>query len=361
MDHTKTLRVKYIDLAKALGMLTIVWAHIMLTGVTFEAAYAFHIPLFFFLSGITFKRHKYTTWGSFLKSRFLSLMLPYAIFSVATWLLWIAYNLILQNPVDNFFYPLLQTVLAQGSDGFLEHNPPLWFVPCLMIVEILYFFISKTKNWLNVTICVLCAIIGYLMLNVALPFDFTLLPWSIESALSALIFYAAGNLITTRFGIMWVPNIAQKKRLLTVGVILILTVLLFFVAPLNGHISLGSNSLGHSVLLFYLLAFCGTFSTLLFAALLEDVSLPGLKLITRFLCWVGRNSFYFMALHMPIKSFIGIIVAKLFGVSTSTVYTHYGFSAIVFVLCMIATSVAVLILSLIMNLIRKRPRKSAVT
>jgi len=50
------VRYDYIDIAKGLGILMVVWAHIMITGWTHQFIYAFHMPLFFLLSGMLFKR-----------------------------------------------------------------------------------------------------------------------------------------------------------------------------------------------------------------------------------------------------------------------------------------------------------------
>ena len=46
-------RLDYIDIAKALGMLTIMWGHIA-AGKSVTFVYSFHIPLFFFL--VTLKK-----------------------------------------------------------------------------------------------------------------------------------------------------------------------------------------------------------------------------------------------------------------------------------------------------------------
>ena len=44
-------RINYVDTAKGLGMLMVVWGHIMLAGFLYDFVYAVHIPLFFFLGG----------------------------------------------------------------------------------------------------------------------------------------------------------------------------------------------------------------------------------------------------------------------------------------------------------------------
>ena len=45
-------RIDYIDIAKGLGMMTIIWGHIMYAGISNAIVYAFHIPLFFFLEWV---------------------------------------------------------------------------------------------------------------------------------------------------------------------------------------------------------------------------------------------------------------------------------------------------------------------
>ena len=62
-------RLEYIDFAKALGMFTIIWGHIIHYGWSNQIVYAFHIPLFFFMSGMVFKADKYNTVWEFIKKR----------------------------------------------------------------------------------------------------------------------------------------------------------------------------------------------------------------------------------------------------------------------------------------------------
>lgn len=84
----------------------------------------------------------------------------------------------------------MQIFLAQGSKPVLD--TPMWFVPCLFAVEIMYYLISKTKK--IITTCTILTCVGWLLESGYLNFDNTLLPWSLDSALFALGFYAVGNL-----------------------------------------------------------------------------------------------------------------------------------------------------------------------
>ena len=338
-------RYAYIDLAKALGMLAVIWGHIHTSGESFVFVYAFDIPLFFFLSGMMFKNEKYDTLWKLVKNRAKTLLLPYVIFSIATWLVWVGYNLVLHNDV-NYFAPLLQTVIAQGSGGYLVHNVPLWFVTCLFVVEVLYYFICKLPDIWSVLICAACAGLGYWMLNNSLSFDFTKLPWNIESALSAILFYCLGNLFIKHFKIEAIPNWVQKNKWKSIFSIAVLTVILAIGAIYNGHVSIGSNLLGKNIFVFYAVGLVGTFSTLFFSNLLE---LPKSNIADRLVGgvkWIGKNSFYFMAVHVPIKGFLIVVLAKLLHVSTGAIASNFFESIIIWIGTLICSFCAVLLINM---------------
>jgi len=188
-------RLDFVDIAKGLGMLAIIWGHIMEVGVTNVFVYAFHIPLFFFISGAMFRKEKYKSFLGFAKRRLKTLVIPYFIFSFLTWLFWIGYVALTHSKVDSVFMPLLQTFIAQGSYGYLVHNVPLWFVSCLLVIESLYFFIRKIPK--DGTVIILCCVLAFcsiLMEEFDGFFDFRKLPWSIGAAFAGIVFYAAGNL-----------------------------------------------------------------------------------------------------------------------------------------------------------------------
>lgn len=144
---TASNRFDYIDFAKSLTMLLIIWAHIRLGDRSNAFAYAFHIPMFFFLSGMVFDRKRYSNFRGFFTKKINSLIIPYIIISVLTWCFWAVFSYVTHIEVDSYFMPLLQTFIAQGSAGFLIHNVPLWFVTCLFVIEMIYWVLSSLSNW----------------------------------------------------------------------------------------------------------------------------------------------------------------------------------------------------------------------
>ncbi len=344
-------RILYIDIARGLGMLSVIWGHIMHSGWSYNLVYSFDIPLFFLLSGMVFRKEKYNTLKDFLKHRAKTILLPYVIFSVITWIIWVAYNYVMHENVDSYINPLLQTFISQGSSGYLQHNFPLWFVGCLMVVQIGYFYLSKAKDSVNILICIVLAIIGRLMLIPNGFFDFTKLPWSIEAAMSAMLFYAVGNLFVKHFKLSYLQDFVQKNKGVSVITVIAFTALLVVLGNLNGDVSLGSNRLGNSTLLYYVVGFIGIVSSLFFATLLGIINTPPKKnKVVGGVSFIGMNSLYFMFVHEPITRVSTIVLSRIVHIPVDVIRNTIGYSFIAFIITIISSALCVIVI----NIIRKK-------
>ena len=134
MEQTK--RITYIDAAKGLGIVLIVFGHIASNDALRQYIYSFHVPVFFFLSGMTYrlKEDLAGTW----KKRMSRLYLPYLIFSLISILLFclmgkMAASRLQVNLVDGNIGSYLAGMLyANSRTGYMKWNTPLWFIPCLL-------------------------------------------------------------------------------------------------------------------------------------------------------------------------------------------------------------------------------------
>ena len=335
-------RIAYVDFMKSLGMLIIIWGHIMLSGITNAMAYAFHIPLFFFLSGLMFKSSKYPSFKEFFVKRVKSLLIPYVIFSFLTWCLWAGYSYFTHAEVTSYFMPLLQTVIAQGSGGFLIHNVPLWFVTCLFVVECLYFFIAKLSFVPKIIVCILCGAIGAWMTLDNTFFDFRLLPWNLEVALAAIPFYALGNLMIEHYSHDRIVKLVQSNNFISFIIFILSFFLLWLGASYNGSVSMGSTHL-NNFFIFYATAVFGIVMMLILCVWLSSLNH---NFLWKFTEWFGRNSFTSMAIHNPIKGIVVVIVAKFMGGGTTDyVSVDYKYSIVAFVLSLIITCMGVIVVN----------------
>lgn len=146
-----------------------------------------------------------------------------------------------------------------------------------------------------VAVCAFLACSGWMLGSGMLGLDSKLLPWSLDSALFALSFYATGNLASP-FVLKRMRGIRASGRKLPIcAAVVVLCALVWLpLAMMNGKISLGSKILGNGLLL-YINGMLGTFIVLAASIALEK---------SRFLAYCGRNSFHIMASHYLIRKFL---------------------------------------------------------
>lgn len=252
------------------------------------------MPLFFIMSGMLFHRDRYPCFTAFLKKRIRSLLCPYILFAVLT-ALWYAFlNLVSGEKASavlaNFAAGLLDFAAARGSK-YLAYNSPLWFVPCLFVVEMIYYFLSGIgSKVLKAALILAVTAVGWYSESAYCPIDTDLLPWSINSACFALGFYALGNLFAD--GIVRLDQAfgSRRSRLVLAGALLVLCAALVPLALRNGSVSIGSKRLGNGFL-FYLTGLIGSAAVLLLALAFRR---------SAFLRLCGKNSFTIMATHIVV-------------------------------------------------------------
>ena len=334
-------RFNYIDAAKAFGMMAVMWGHIHFNDISTYFVYAFHIPLFFFLSGMVFVPEKYGGFKSFVVRKVKSLLVPYVIYSVITWVIWVAYVSLTRQQVDSIWAPLLETVLARGSEGYLIHNAPLWFVPCLFVVELIYYWISKLPDWFNLMVDVILAVVGYSLVTYSKFYDFTTLPWSIDVAMMAMLFYATGHLVVKRFGHAKIESSINDRPWLFASFALLLFVGVYYLASYNGYPSMGHAQL-NDPLLFYSGAYMGTSAIIVMCVLVANHI--STNKLWRWVLWLGCNSFIAMAIHMPIKGFVTASVSKILGMTPTEVKTSFSLGIVIWVTVLAITSVMMILI-----------------
>lgn len=126
MDMTK--RLEWIDIAKGIAIILVVLGHATGASVVGKYIYCFHMPLFFIISGMCFRKGRYE-FPEFFRKRFRQLFLP----SIFLTLLCIIIMKVGYHPYE-------YSALLQGLPG------ALWFLPVLFCVEIVYFFSSKINT-----------------------------------------------------------------------------------------------------------------------------------------------------------------------------------------------------------------------
>ncbi len=142
-------RVDFFDVAKGIGILLVVSAHIYDSDVFYKLTYSFHMPLFLIISGmlISLTNPQNKPYPKLILSRLKGLMIPYVITEILCVPLF--YFRGGYSPSD------LRWIISDSV--FLYHTlgAATWFLLGLFIAELIYFLILKTNpyRWLTIAIC----------------------------------------------------------------------------------------------------------------------------------------------------------------------------------------------------------------
>ena len=324
-------RFDYLDVTKGIGILLVVWAHILLVGVSHKLIYAFHMPLFFFVSGLLFNKDKYDIIALFLRQRFKRLLVPYLVYSLVSWAIWAGFRFLREDEVDSFFKPLFQVILAQGSGEFIVYNSVLWFVPCLFVVEVMYYVFSRFNEWVALVLCFLTAGVGTLLVYLYGSDYLFILPWNLDAAFFALPFYGVANAIRRHLSHESIMAVITDNKFITLTVVVLLFGIMNYLSMKYGECSMGSSSYGCPIWIFFVRAFSGCFGLVLLSVLICAQFTKGLWYES--LRWCGKNSLDVMCLHIPIKGVVMIVIAKFLHL-TFDISENFMYSTIAFIVTM---------------------------
>lgn len=284
-----------IDTAKGCGILLVVFAHINHMHPYWSIIYAFHIPLFFFITGMNFHPEKYPTFRSLMKNKCRTMLIPYLVFCLFGAVYAVTGGLLEGNSflecLDLLGEILFAVVWAPSSKNFQTFNTPMWFVPCLLLVEIMFYYLQKTKSkplfWISIA---LLTSIGWLTESPHIHGDFSILPWNFSSACFSLSFFAVGYSLNSLIQKEIIAPKLTKNQVLKLALLFIPSFLITGYIGAHNSASIGSRELNNG---FYLLitGLTGTLCVLIGARFLQN---------SKLLTYCGRNSFAFMGSQIPI-------------------------------------------------------------
>ena len=186
-------RIDWIDNLKAIGIyLMVLGHHETMSNDVVKYIYSFHMPLFFFISGFLFYYERYPTIKGFALQRIKTLIVPYFVFSFITFIIFVLFTKIRHpeqiasgkvNLIDNFF----SIFISANGIIMMSHSPPLWFLTCLFLTEIQFYFICQALGTVNILlkeviliilVTLIMSIFGYLdylFLNIHLTLSFLII------------------------------------------------------------------------------------------------------------------------------------------------------------------------------------------
>jgi len=291
-------RLDYIDIAKGIGILTVIYSHSGGEKGLMTYIGGFFIPLFFILSGITYSNHG-ERFAIFVSRKFRRLIFPYFIFSIV---LLIVYRHFSFTDVLGVFYSryCLYPFHVSPSISFMESgNAPLWFLTAMFSSLVLFRIFSdneKTQYWLiGVYVVLIC-------LSVYLPI---LPPWSIDTAfLFSLFIYIGTKVKSVDFG-----RVNALRLLMVLGVY-------FILCYINGEPNLSVREYGRSFLLILLTGTLGTIIIIKFSQWLEK------SIFKNVLVSFGQHSLVIFCIQMLMLRIQNYLIFDIIGLPLNT-YTLY--------------------------------------
>ncbi len=332
-------RYEYIDIAKGIGILLVVWAHILLVGAPHRVIYAFHMPLFFLISGMLFRREKYPDFWTFLKKRAIRLLVPYVAYSAVTWIVWAAFRFVRHDSVVSYVDPLLQTVIAKGSGAYMVHNSALWFIPCLFATEIIYYSYSKCNAISILVISICLAALSFGLGHFFGDDWWFMLPWNFDAALIGVLFYCIGNIFTSKMSSSKIVEVVKSNICKSAILLIAISGLLCWSAIEFGECSMGSSSYQCNGAVFIIRALIGCSVCILISIILSFLSTR--NRIKCYLMREGINSLDIMSTHIPIKGIAIMGLAIYLDVDSDIISSRLIYSIIAFIITMIVVDTSV--------------------
>lgn len=181
-------RVAWVDTAKFFGMMLVIAGHHEAFGdLGRSVIFSFHMPLFFFLTGL-FERKR--EMFQVIKRGGISYLIPYAILVVLSAFTagWLRGTWFGAWGVENYEMDwILKSSFAYGNGWSL-----MWFLPCLftasVLMELLFFLVRN--DWIRGILILVINVVTALYIPGPLY-------WELHEALMALLFLYLGYLVRT--------------------------------------------------------------------------------------------------------------------------------------------------------------------
>lgn len=320
IQYNSEHRIEWIDSLKGLGILLIVIGHVwsVQDASTFYIwLFSFHVPLFFFAAGLTFKINQ----GSILsmvRKRSPNLLVPYFIFGLLGYVFYVTgyfFAKINNIYVEQFNYGLFKPLwgIAYGSigDGLLV-NSPIWFLPALLISSTIVYALNQTRAnmWMRYT-----ALIALFYFGSTIA-EYIKLPFSSASAFCSALFIQIGIDLKS-----YILHYQYKKKLIFAAMLLLFTFSLL--APINGGVGLAGPTINNPIW-FIAFSVAGTFCALAFVLFVKHN-----KMISKFLQLLGQHSMAILVLHMLAIKGVKVILSIITGVSVPVMEQHLEWGLLV--------------------------------
>lgn len=299
----KVKRLDYVDVCKWLGISLVIFGHMKMPNEVLQWIYAFHMPLFFVLSGYTYRAQRIDK--EFLMKKIKTIYVPFLLFAL----------IFCRGEMSSWAY------IAYGSRNALDMAGTytvLWFLPCFFAAVLVFSLLmnignrSKHKAWILAAgvAVMLAGAKACEMLKGGQPMIAKYgYPLNFDMALVGAVFMVAGYYF--RQMIDWINT--QRQWLLIVTVVALFAVTGFTafknlpesLNPACAHVEMSVGAFGNWGLFFA-------------NALLMSMALIGLSVLVdkwvirkNLLLFIGQNSLTILCVHGTILLAASKVLPKM--------------------------------------------------
>lgn len=306
--RVKKDRIKYIDIAKCIAMILVIHNHWMLdynNAIIKIYIAAFHMPLFFLLSGLTLKpgNNIKELLGHIFK-RIKTIMLPFYLWQFC----YIGFGI---KRVIMVVYGSNLSISAVGGIG------GSWFLPCFFIADILaciaFYFTKKNRKYLGVAIIIYFAM-SFGMKFANLKYGF---PFNLDVAFSGAGFICIGHYANEKNVFEWIEKCNLRiKSIFIVGLFIVTGLFALLNTPvysnIYGRVVMALGYYGH----YWMFILGGIAGALLIITL--SICIQNTK-CGNFLAKMGINTFSILMIQQIVIDMIENILNKS-GVVRNLIY-----------------------------------------
>lgn len=295
-------RLPYIDTIKAIGIALIVFGHAPGLDASLKTLiYSFHMPLFFFISGVLLSEQKLamSPWH-YVLSLGKGLGLPYLFFFFISYLYWLPSHRLSANADTylgvSWWEPLSGVLIGNGDALYV--NAVLWFFTCLISTALIYFVARRYRSASFLAIAMNISGLAFVLLHRP---DWPRLIWGLDNALVALAFFSTGQWLRQRQALAF----SNLNRAYVIAFAWLAALGLVYLAKLNGAVDLNTLYFGHSGVLYFVNAYLGIFVLVTLGWYLPS---------NRILRWLARNTLIIFPLHLlmfGVLTGIAVLIFKL--------------------------------------------------
>ena len=299
----KVKRLDYVDVCKWLGISLVIFGHMKMPGEVLQWIYASHMPLFFVLSGYTYRAQRIDK--EFLMKKIKTIYVPFLLFAL----------IFCRGEMSSWAY------IAYGSRNALDMAGTytvLWFLPCFFAAVLVFSSLMNIGNRSKHKVWILAAGVAVMlagakaceMLKGGQPMIAKYgYPLNFDMALVGAVFMVAGYYF--RQMIDWINT--QRQWLLIVTVVALFAVTGFTafmnlpesLNPACAHVEMSVGAFGNWGLFFA-------------NALLMSMALIGLSVLVdkwvirkKLLLFIGQNSLTILCVHGTILLAASKVLPKI--------------------------------------------------